>query len=198
MNFTKIRAFYERFIPLTEGMWRELESRLTVRELKKGEIFINEGERCDYVSFVEEGLLRMYYLKEGKEVSAAFFFSGIYLSVYDSFVTRSPSRVCVDALTDSVLINLDYDSVQTLYRMNPEFEKFGRLIAEAILVSTNKRMMSLMLDDPETRYKNLLKERPKVIQHIPQYMIASYLGVTPEGLSRIKKRIHTNVQDGEK
>lgn len=96
----------------------------------------------------------------------------------------------VDALTDTTIINLDYDSVQMLYRKNPAFERFGRLIAEAILISINKRMMSFMLDTPEIRYLNLINERPKVIQNIPQYMIASYLGVTPEGLSRIKKRIH--------
>ncbi|GMU87302.1 MAG: hypothetical protein AMXMBFR48_25430 [Ignavibacteriales bacterium] len=190
MNFTKIRSFYEKYIEINDQMWSELESCLTVKTLIKGEVFIKEGERCDYVSFVEKGMLRMYYLNEGKEVSAAFFFPGIYISVYDSFITRAVSRVYVDALTDTTIINLDYDSVQMLYRKNPAFERFGRLIAEAILISINKRMMSFMLDTPEIRYLNLINERPKVIQNIPQYMIASYLGVTPEGLSRIKKRIH--------
>jgi len=187
--FENIRQYYEKFVKIREEDWKLLENKLTVRQLRKGEFLTREGEPVNEVSFVEEGLLRMFYHRDGKEISAQFFYPGVYMSVYDSFLTRKPARINIDALTDSTVINLNYEAVQELYEYNMEFQKFGRLIAEAILISTQKRVMSLMLDDPETRYINLVNERPKVIQTIPQYMIASYLGVTPEGLSRIKKRI---------
>jgi CRP-like cAMP-binding protein len=107
-------------------------------------------------------------------------------------VSREPSIENHQALVDSEVLLLNYADTQELYEKVPVWQKFGRLIAEFILVRIVQRNKAMLFLSPEDQYLNLMKERPKVISNIPQHYIASYLGIKPESLSRIRKRLAQN------
>ncbi|HPH46369.1 MAG TPA: Crp/Fnr family transcriptional regulator, partial [Chryseolinea sp.] len=113
---------------------------------------------------------------------------------YRSFLTQQPSTEYIIALEDAEVIELHYNDMQTLYEKVPSWQKYGRLIAEFLYIKVTERAQSLLFDSPEELYTRLMKERPKVIENMPQRYIASYLGIQPESLSRIRKRMMT--QDG--
>lgn len=191
--FSKIKAYYQDLIPqLLEEDWDSLEQRLTIQHLRKGDILTRNGEVCKQVSFINKGLLRMFYLVEGKEISTGFVPENNYLAQYDSFLTRQPSTGNIDALEDCELINLSYDNMQMLYNDKPVFQIFGRKIAEMLFIMISSQTNSLLTLSPEERYKNLLENQPFIIQRVPQYMIASYIGITPEHLSRLRRKMTVN------
>lgn len=191
MNLDLIRKFYENFIPLNEDDWKLLEPKLRFQKLKKSEFLQTEGVICNDVTFVNSGLLKCYHVIDGKEYIEAFFSQGEYCADYCSFLLREPGKLFIEALEDCELVLLDYDSVQVLYDKVKDFQKFGRLMAEFLFTQISLRNNSLLFESPELRYTKFSKNRPDLLQRVPQYMIASYLGVTPEALSRIRKRLLT-------
>ncbi len=188
----QIKSFYQNFIRLTDENWVLLSSKFKVVHLKKGAKLHDVGEVCNYVTFVNKGILRAYHLIDGKEIIETFFVENEYLSDYCSFLTRTPAHTIIECLEDCELVLLDYDSVQELYEKVDEFQKFGRLMAEYLFIVISMRSNSLLFESPEQRYINFQKDNADLLQRVPQYMIASYLGITPEALSRIRKRIVSN------
>lgn len=187
--YDQIKAYYTKFIHLSDDNWELLKSKLKILHLKKGEKLHSQGEVCNYVTFVNKGLLKAYHIVDGKEYVEAFFIEDEYLSDYSSFLTRTPGLLYVECLEDSELLLLDYQSVQELYEKINEFQKFGRLMAEFLFIMISMRTNSLLFESPEQRYINFEKENPDLMQRVPLYSIAAYLGVTPEALSRIRKRV---------
>jgi CRP-like cAMP-binding protein len=192
--FDQIKTYYQTLIPdLTEQSWQRLQERFTFQYLKRGELLTCNGEVCRQVSFINRGLLRMFYLVDGKEVCTGFGKENDYLAQYDSFLTKQPSAGNVDALEDCELINLSYDNVQSLYAEEPVFQIFGRKIAEMLFIMISSQTTSLLTLTPEERYKAVLERQPFIIQRVPQYMIASYIGITPEHLSRLRRKMTAKV-----
>jgi CRP-like cAMP-binding protein len=192
--FDQIKTYYQTLIPdLTEQSWQRLQERFTFQYLKRGELLTSNGEVCRQVSFINRGLLRMFYLVDGKEVCTGFGKENDYLAQYDSFLTKQPSAGNVDALEDCELINLSYDNVQSLYAEEPVFQIFGRKIAEMLFIMISSQTTSLLTLTPEERYKAVLERQPFIIQRVPQYMIASYIGITPEHLSRLRRKMTAKV-----
>lgn len=162
---------------------------LTRRFLRKGEFLLRAGEVCNQVTFINKGLFRSYMEIEGEEVTTNFAFEGNYVTEYTSFVNRQPSSEFIVAMEDAELLQLRYEDLQAAYAKAQVWERFGRLIAEYILTFVSTRNKSLLFKTPEERYLALMKERPKVMERVPQQYIASYLGIQPESLSRIRKRL---------
>jgi CRP/FNR family transcriptional regulator, anaerobic regulatory protein len=186
----QIRAYFFNLVPgLTEDKWKSFEQLVSIRRFKKGEVIIKPGQVCNHVSFVNYGLLRSYYLIDGKEIIAVFFHEDCYYSDYESFLSRKPSKMYTDVLEDTEVVDLDYDALQLLYNSYPECERAGRLVAEDLFVLLSNRNTSFLLQTPEQRYSQFLADWPGISNRIPQYMIASYLGITPEALSRIRSRM---------
>lgn len=173
---------------LTEEIWKEIEEKSIVQHLKKGEFYIQPGQQEQYVSFVNKGGFRYFVIADTKELTCDFTFENNYISDYEGFLKQEPSRLNIQALEDSELIKLHFDDVQSCYDRIPQLQKFGRLIAENFLLNILKRSNSLLFSSPEERYNQLVEQNPKLLQRVPQYMIASFIGVTPEALSRIRKR----------
>lgn len=193
--FTQIKTYYKTLIPeLTDDSWRKVEEKFTFQYLKKGDLLTRSGEVCKQVSFINRGLLRMFYLVDGKEICTGFAKEADYLAQYDSFLTKQPSSGNIDALEDCELINLSYDNVQTLYVEEPVFQIFGRKIAEMLFIMISSQTNSLLTLTPEERYKAVVDEEPYIIQRVPQYMIASYIGITPEHLSRLRRKMTMKVE----
>ena len=173
---------------LSEDAWQDFQQCLHVRHVKKGEIIERPGKVSNTVFWVEKGLLRDYQSVDGKESISAFFVEQSYGSVYDSFLTRKPGNYYVEAVEDSILIDLYYEDMQRYYKKYPGLERFGRKIAEFLFVFLSERVHALTNLDAEARYRAFVNDWPQLQQRLPQYMIASYVGVTPEALSRIRKR----------
>jgi CRP-like cAMP-binding protein len=187
----KIKAYYFKLLPqLTDTQWELCAASIIIRQYKKGELLLRPGQVCDRVSFINYGIGRFYYLVDGKEFIGAFFDEECaYFSDYESFLTRQPSRRYIEALEDMEVADISYNMLQELYQKIPAADRLGRIVAEGLYIQLSKRNASLLIDSPEQRYQTLLAERPALIQRVPQYMIASYLGITPEALSRIRSRL---------
>lgn len=126
---------------------------------------------------------------QGEETTSNFAFEENYVTDYCSFLTRQPSSDYIVAMDDAQVLQLSYENMQTAFEQSPVWQKFGRLIAEHIFIMVDIRAKNLLFKTPQELYLQLMKERPKVMEKIPQHYIASYCGIKPESLSRIRKRL---------
>lgn len=188
-EFSALRNYVSRFITFSEEEWRVHQSMLVRRFLKKGEFILREGEVCNHVTFINKGFVRVYNIIRDEELTINFGFDGNYVTDYSSFVSRHPSLDFIVAMEDLEVLQLNYADMNSAYEKYPVWQKFGRLIAEYILIFVVERNRSLLFQTPEERYLSLMKDRPKVIANVPLKFIASYLGITPEALSRIRRRM---------
>ncbi len=189
IDFSKIKEFIARFATFSEEELELFMQRLTKKEVSKNNYLLKGGQVCDYVSFINKGHFRSSCMVNNEDVTYNFFFDGNFLTDYSSFLTRRPSIESHQALEDAEVLLLSYADMQMIYKKAPAWEKFGRLIAEFIIIGIADRNRSMLFLSPEDQYLNLMKTRPKVIANIPQHYIASYLGIQPESLSRIRKRL---------
>jgi CRP-like cAMP-binding protein len=162
---------------------------ITRRHLSKNEVLFRAGSVFKEIYYVKRGGCFMYQLDGGKEVVSQFFFEGDLMCDHFSFLTRRPSNQFVKALEDTELESLSFDDIQQLYDKLPELERVSRLLTERVCVRLMINLMSYKNDSAEVRYRKLLIQRPALFQRVPQYLIASYLSLTPVGLSKIRKRL---------
>lgn len=185
----QIRQYFERQVKLSDRDWKIFASKLTRQEYPKKHLLLQAGHTENYLSFVEKGILRFYIPGEEKELTFAFVFDGGFLSAYDSFLTRSPSLYHVETLTKTILWRLSWSALQGIYQDTAMGQMIGRLAGESLFLKKSKRELSLLGDSAEQRYRKLLHEQPELVQQIPLKYIASYIGITPQALSRIRNRI---------
>jgi CRP-like cAMP-binding protein len=178
-----------QFISLDSREEEIFVSKLIVKKFGKKELVLKEGEVCKYAYFINNGCLRYYYNVGDQENTAQFFFENGWYTDYDSFLTGKPTRQNIETLEKSELLLLSGRDLQQLYTDIPKFERFGRLMAENAFLGIRHRSEMLENQTAEQRYLSLMKERPKVFERIPQHYIASYLGIKPPSLSRIRKSI---------
>lgn len=188
-EFITIRKFISRFVNYTEDEWLAHQACMRRRFLKKGEFVLRAGDVCDHVTFINQGIARVYHVVNDEELTVNFGFGGNYITDYPSLVSRTPAIDTIVAMEDVELLQVSYQDLQRLYEEYPVWQKFGRLMAEYILMFVVERNKALLYNTPEERYLKLMKDRPKVIASVPLKYIASYLGITPEALSRIRKRM---------
>lgn len=185
-----LKGYLYKLIPgLKDETWQAFAAKQVVKQYAKGEVYIKPGMVCNSVSYINSGLLRSYFLLDGKEFTSSFIDKDCYFSDYESFLTRKPTVLYTEAIEPTEVIDISYKDLQYMYSNYPECERVGRLIAEELFVHLSDRSSSFLLDSPEQRYVKFLQEYETVVQRIPQYMIASYLGITPEALSRIRSRL---------
>ncbi len=185
----KIRKYFEANAKLTEYDWEVFASKLTRQEFSKKHKLLHTGETEKYLSFIENGIIRSYIPKEEYDLTFAFAFENHFISAYDSFLTQSPSSYTVETITNTTLWRLTYHDLQTIYAKTKIGNFIGRKASEDLYLKKSKREQSLLNETAEERYLNIFSEQPKLIQHIPLKYIASYIGITPQALSRIRKRI---------
>jgi len=188
MEFMK-QFLLSKNIPITDENWEIYSGRNTRKEYRKKDLILQEGEVENYLSFVEQGAARLFFVKQNKELTTRFVFKYQYLTSYDSFLQRSPSRCNVEALTDMVVWQIHYDDLQEVYRTSPVGNLIGRLTVENIYLAKLNKEYSYLSESAEERYLKLMKEQPDLFQLIPLKHIATYLGITPQALSRIRRRI---------
>jgi CRP-like cAMP-binding protein len=163
-------------------------SLFTYKKLKKNSFFLREGEICNQVAFINKGLIRSFFLIDGREHVESFSLEGDWMTDYASFLVRQRSSFYIQTMEETELFLLSYDSIQKMYSRGKSFERFGRIMAEQLFTISANRSASLLLESPEQRYLKLLKEQPHLLTLIPLKQIASYLGIEAPSLSRIRKR----------
>ena len=160
------------------------------KKLRKKQYLLQEGDVCKYNTFVSKGLLRSYTIdNKGTEHILQFAFEGWWIGDIYSFLTEKPSNLNIEALEDCELLLMTKPSMDLLLEKAPIFERFFRILLQNNLIATQKRLMGTLTETAEEKYTNLINNFPGCLQRVPQHMIASYLGITRETLSRIRSQI---------
>lgn len=160
-----------------------------MRKYAKKEYILTKGKVENFVSFLDSGIIRFFVAELEKEITFEIGFENGFVTAYDSFLTRRPVDYEVQALTDCLLWSISYEDLQELYQHTQSGNRVGRLAAERLYIEKGKRQMTLLKDTAEQRYTRLITEYPHLIRFIPGKYLASYIGITPQALSRIRKRI---------
>jgi CRP-like cAMP-binding protein len=157
--------------------------------IKRGDFFLAEGQICKQVGFIVKGLMRYYINHDGEDKTYDFAQENDFICNYESFIPKTPSTKIIQALEDCEIFQISYNDLQILYKSIKHGERFGRLAIEQVFIQTLQGLSSFYTDTPEHRYHTFIKKHPDLQQRISQYHIASYVGVKPQSLSRIRKRI---------
>lgn len=160
-----------------------------VKEYSKGDKFIESGKVCDRVGYVESGLLKCVLIGGTREVIDDFVFENQFVSNYYSFLTSKESRKEIICIEKSVLRVISRGKLQELSYEHTFIEQIARKVTESLFISTHQKLEALRLQNAEERYLNLLSSNRKVLERVPQYDIASYLNVSPETVSRIRRNL---------
>lgn len=189
---TQLFAIKQAFDKLVSPPQKESEEILRLfksRTLKKGEYFLRAGELSNELAFVNAGLLRFFYQAEdGKEFNKSFIAENEFAAAYSAYLIKQPARFSIQALESSYLLVCSLDSVTTLFDQHRCWERLGRILVEQLYIKKELREAEFLLDDAEARYHNFQKKYPGLEDRLAQYHIASYLGITPVALSRIRQR----------
>ncbi len=187
-----MKEFFEHIdeiYPLSERSKELLEEISNAISIKKGDELQVIGSVCRTIYFVKSGLLRIHYLRNGLSITESFEFENSIVARSDSLFDANPSKKGIEAIEDSELIAITSAKLFKLYDDNPDIERLFRLIFERAYVKTVERIESLQFHTAEERYLNLFQHSQHIIQRIPLNYIASYLGITPVSLSRIRSKI---------
>lgn len=187
----QIKAYLEQLATISPTDWEFFTSKLKRRVIPKKNVFLKLHAVENYISFIETGVVRLFIPKEDseKEITFGFSFENQFVSAYDSFLTQEPSAYELQALTETNLLSISYTDLQAVYKTTQIGNLIGRLTAERLFLLKSKREQNLLNLTAEERYMKLFQERPELIKVIPLKYISSYIGVTAQALSRIRKRI---------
>ncbi|WP_276167238.1 Crp/Fnr family transcriptional regulator [Zobellia alginiliquefaciens] len=185
----KIREQFEQIVEMKDSDWLIFSSKLIKSEHPKKTILLKLGETEKYLSFIEKGAVRLYIPKQENDLTFGFCFENQFVSAYDSFLSQNPCSYELQTITETTLWQISHKDLQQVYAQTEIGNTIGRLTAESLFLNKSEREQSLLNLTPEERYVSLFTERPQLIREIPLKFIASYIGVTPQALSRIRKRI---------
>ncbi len=182
---------YAPLLQMEEPYRSQFASKLQTRFLAKDDYFLQVGEVAHYAGIVTTGILRTFHIDaKGHDTSFLFHWNGQPFTNYASMLTGEPSNLAVQALEDTEIQVMHKQELFALYETSMYWQRFGRQMAEASFIVAKKRIDDLLFYTPEERYLALLQENPDIFQKIQQKYIATYLGITPQSLSRIRKRIY--------
>jgi CRP/FNR family transcriptional regulator, anaerobic regulatory protein len=188
-KFTQFKSWLKNVSFLTEEDCTLFEKYLQTKLISAKEIVLKEGQVCTELGFINKGIFRMYYLSDGKEINTHFSFENEFVVNYDSFLQQAKSRYYLQAIEDSEIVTINLATLQNAYNQSQNWERFGRLMAEYSYKLTTKRVEGFMFMDAEQRYLQMIQETPHLIERIPLYHLASYLGIERESLSRLRKKL---------
>ncbi|MBL4707370.1 MAG: Crp/Fnr family transcriptional regulator [Flavobacteriales bacterium] len=192
-NIEIIITSISKLIPLSIREEEVLRNNLTAKKIKANEIIHSEGNICDFEAFIKKGILRTYYTIDGNERILNFFEENQWISDFKSFTLQEPSKITIQAIEDCELVLIKNSQMKLLSQQISNWDLLGKLFFKKLFIQNFNHLESLLISSPEERYADLLKNRTALINRIPQYFIAQYIGVQPESLSRIRKRIVAKV-----
>ncbi|WP_075340593.1 Crp/Fnr family transcriptional regulator [Tenacibaculum agarivorans] len=186
-------SFYKRIVPdFTIEELNLIKPNLKLKTFRKGVLYLKQGEVQRSMAFVSKGLIRQFYIdKKGKEISIRFNADNSFSTDYSAFIQQIPTNYNFKCLEQTSVIELSYDMIQEVYSKYKNYERFGRLIGEKVLIERQKTIESFLFENTKERYLNFLKNNPQLRNRISISHLSSYLGIERQTLSRIRKKILT-------
>lgn len=194
-RFNNYKKFLNSYIDLTLYEWELFQSKIDVQKYKKGEIVLYAGDVSNSFIFINSGLMRGYILDElGHDYTWHIYFNdkdsvvvNLIATDYDSFSNQIPSKMFIEVLKDSEVFIISYDDIEYLYSKIPAFEKFGRKVSGLFYSYSHNKIINQLVKSAEDRFEDFMKATPYLLEKVPQYHIATYIGITPQSLSRLKR-----------
>lgn len=184
--------YMSKFTSLNEEEQQDIVEGILIEEFKKGTVLLRQGDVPTKCFFVLKGCVRQYSIDEsGKEVTSNFYTEEQAASIFNRHHESKPSAYTLTCLEDSTLVVGELNAEQDMLHKHSQLETMIRKMVEENLGEVQDELTSFIASNPEERYKALLQKRPHLLTRVPQHQLASYLGMTPESLSRIKKRVHS-------
>ena len=189
-DYERLLTFMRSLGPVPDDVMAIMREQVTTRRFAKREHFIRVGDPADAISLVVAGVVKVYYvIEDGSEHIRAFQDEGKPAAPYSALLTGAPSDVAIQALEDSRLLTMPYSRFASFYERFPVWQQVGRRLAEAVLMERERREYELLTMSAADRYRAFCESSPSLLQRLPQYEIAAYLGVSPVSLSRIRAKL---------
>jgi CRP-like cAMP-binding protein len=171
-----------------KSAWTQFQDLIIERQISARTILLQEGQISNHIYFIKKGCLRMWFNKDGKEITFQFFFEGQAVASIDSFLNNQPGLFTLESIEPSDIISISKENFEKLNKIYPEIkDRFQELLFQRFR-NYAQLFLSRIKDSPSERYKDLITNHPEIIKRVPQHYIASYLGITPISLSRIRNR----------
>lgn len=191
MKYDKLLSLYSKLIndKIDAEKTSKLEDYFESFSTKKNDLLEVENTRTKYLYFINEGFVRVFHNMDGNEITSHINCESGFITSFQSFISGNLSYENVQCITDCKLLKISNKNLEALYKSNQNWEKFGRIVIEQSIIYNEQRNKDLIELSAEKRYLKLLKNQPEIIQNVPLQYIASFLGIKPESLSRIRKKI---------
>lgn len=188
--FNNFWNFTDQFVLFTQSEKEKIKNRLTLRDVPKNYTLVDLGDTAKEVFFLNKGCMRMYYLTDdGKEITGFIYQENMFAGSHESFFSQVPSMQILETLEPCELVVLSYRDLNQLYIDVPKMNVLTRKILEQRMAFAQKVVASLIINKPSERYVSFLEQYPNLVNRIPHHILATYMGITPVSMSRIRKRI---------
>lgn len=187
--YQNLHNLISNYVNISEKEKQLLSSAFSYREVPKKFVLTRQGDVARDVFFINKGLLRLYYNRDGKDVTAFIFREKLFAASYESFLKKEPSVQNLETLEDCELLSISFDRLEQLTEEMPKMHILLRKVAEHRFINAQKILTSFLFDSPEDRYRHFEAENRDLLLRVPHHMIASYLGISPVSMSRIRKRL---------
>lgn len=188
MKYPLLFSVIQNLSAIPTNEWEELEKISKIKVIPKNTKVLNIDEQAFELGLIVSGSVRMYYLDdEGKEFNHAFMFEGTIFAGYPSLVYKAPSKFAIETMEETTYLSIPYHQFQSFYDRHPSWDRLGRKALEFNYLDKLEREAILLTGDALSKYERAVKMYPQLIERIPQYHIASFIGVTPSALNRILK-----------
>ena len=181
------KQFCQQFSPLTDKAFNDLTKATTTHGYRKGQYVVKKNQVCEYLYFVDHGLMKLFFMNDDKQFVMRFFSENVMFSIFDSFISQEPSKFALIALENTTLTRVSFRSMEDLCREHHCIETFYRKLLSIATTKMGKRIKEMLEADSTLRYNRFMKENKDIVQRISLSDVANYLGITQQSLSRIRK-----------